>query len=94
VSGFCNCTHQRDEKRKFSMTASVMIPDDLHQQLRERAEKNHATVDEFAVYLMRGAIGVQLQDHPIRQEGRFACFDLPKDAPPLDLDRIQAALYD
>ena len=76
------------------MSANVLIPDDLHQQLRERAAKYHSTVDEFAVRLMRTAIGVQLEDHPIRQDGRFAYFDLPKDAQPLDLDRIQAALHD
>ena len=74
------------------MTVNVLIPDDLHQQLRERAAKSHCTVDEFAVRLMRTAIGVQLEDHPIRQEGRFAYFYLPKDAPPLDLDRIEAAM--
>ncbi len=43
---------------------------------------------------MRAAIGAQLQEHPIRQEGRFAYFDLPRDAQPLDLNRIQAALND
>ena len=76
------------------MTANVSIPDDLHQQLRERAAKIHSTVDEFAISLMRAAIGAQLQEHPIRQEGRFAYFDLPRDAQPLDLNRIQAALND
>lgn len=76
------------------MTANVLIPDDLHQQLRERAAKSDSTVDEFAVRLMRAAIGVQLEDHPIRLDGRFAYFDLPKAAQPLDLDRIQAALHD
>jgi hypothetical protein len=76
------------------MAANVLIPDDLHQQLRERAAKSDSTVEEFAVRLMRAAIGVHLEDHPIRQDGRFAYFDLPKSAPPLDLDRIQAALHD
>ncbi len=76
------------------MAANVLIPDDLHQQLRERAAKNHSTVDEFAVRLMRAAIGAQLEGQSIRHEGRFAYFDLPHDAPLLDLDRIQAALHD
>lgn len=76
------------------MAVNVLIPDDLHQQLRERAAKSDSTVDEFAVRLIRAAIGVQLEDHPIRLEGRFACFDLPENARPLDLDRIQAALHD
>lgn len=76
------------------MAANVLIPDDLHQQLRERAAKSHSTVEEFAVRLMRAAIGVQPEDHPIRQDGRFAYFDLPKAAQPLDLERIQAALHD
>jgi plasmid stability protein len=75
------------------MTANVLIPDDLHQQLRERAAKSDSTVDEFAVRLMRAAIGLH-EDHPIRQDGRFAYFDLPENAQPLDLDRIQAALHD
>lgn len=76
------------------MSANVLIPDDLHQQLREQAAKSHSTVNEFAVRLMRAAIGVRPENHPIRQDGRFAYFDLPKDAQPLDLDRIQAALDD
>ena len=76
------------------MSANLLSPDDLHQQLRERAVKNRSTVDEFAVFLMRSAMGAEPQDYAIRQDGRFACFDLPKNAPLLDMDKIQAAIHD
>jgi hypothetical protein len=74
------------------MTVAVLIPDDLHDELRRRASLEHSSVDELAVALMRNALMLPLRDYTILQEGRFACFELPENAPPLDLNRIQAAL--
>jgi hypothetical protein len=76
------------------MTVAVLIPDDLHDELRKRASIQHSSVDELAVALMRNALMPPVRDYAILQDGRFACFELPEHAPPLDLDRIQAALND
>lgn len=56
------------------MSTGLSIPEDFHQQLRERAAEIHATVDEFAVFLMRAAISSEARDYLILKKGRFACF--------------------
>ncbi len=76
------------------MTTSVLIPDDLHEKLLTLAVKKRAGVDELVIQMLREATQGSGANYPIRQDGRFACFELPVDAATLDLEKIQAALHD
>jgi len=74
------------------MSAFISIPDDLLAPLQKLALRQRRTLDQLTVQLLREAVQMPSIDYPILQNGRFAYFDLPLDAGPLDLEKIQAAL--
>jgi hypothetical protein len=76
------------------MSASISIPDDLLAPLQKLALSQQTTLDQLTVKLLRGALQVPAANYPIRQSGRFPCFELPANSPPLDLAKIQAAMND
>jgi hypothetical protein len=76
------------------MSAFISIPDDLLAPLQKLALRQHRTLDQLTVQLLREALQMPSIHYPILQNDRFAYFDLPLDAAPLDLEKIQAALND